>query len=179
MTLSGPTTLHSSPPLVFRSACPADGTALWRLAQAAGTLEVNSQYFYLLLATDFGDTCLVAEHDGQPAGMVMGYQPPREPGTAFVWQVGVLPRYQGQGVGLRLLQAWLDLPANAHCQWVTATVADDNSASQALFKKLARTLHTDCTVQPHFTAELFAHEHPAEPLYRIGPLLRAAPARAR
>ena len=99
MTVLGSTTLTSSLPLIFRSARPADGTALWQLAQAAGTLEVNSQYFYLLLATDFGDTCLVAEHNGQAVGMVIGYQPPREPATAFVWQVGVLPLYQGQGVG--------------------------------------------------------------------------------
>ena len=177
MTLSGPTTPTSFLPLIFRSARPADGTALWRLAQAAGTLEVNSQYFYLLLATDFGDTCLIAEHNGQAAGMVIGYQPPREPDTAFVWQVGVRPEHQGQGVGLRLLQAWLALPANAHCQWVTATVADDNTASQALFRRLACALQTDCTVQPHFTSDLFAHDHPAEPLFRIGPLVRSTPAR--
>lgn len=172
MTVLGSTTLTPFLSLIFRSARPADGTTLWQLAQAAGTLEVNSQYFYLLLATDFGDTCLVAEHNGQAAGMVIGYQPPRQPATAFVWQVGVLAPYQGQGVGLRLLQAWLALPANAHCQWVTATVADDNTASQALFKRLARALDTDCTVQPHFTADLLVHGHPAEPLYRIGPLAR-------
>lgn len=175
MTVSGSTTLHSPLSLVFRSARPSDGATFWRLVQAAGTLELNSQYFYVLLATDFGDTCLVVEHNGQAVGMVIGYHPPREPDTAFVWQVGVLPEYQGQGLGLRLLLAWLELPANQHCQWVTATVADDNAASQALFRKLAGARHTDCVVQPHFTADLFAHGHPAEPLFRIGPLQRRTP----
>lgn len=178
MTASGSTTLNPPHPLVFRSARPCDGTTLWRLVQTAGTLELNSQYFYLLLATDFGDTCLVAEHHGQAVGMVIGYHPPREPDTAFVWQVGVLPEYQGQGLGVRLLQAWLQLPANRHCQWVTATVADDNTASQALFKKLARVRQTGCVVQPHFTPDLFAHAHPAEPLFCIGPLQGTAPERA-
>ncbi len=151
---------------------------MWRLVQAAGTLELNSQYFYLLLATDFGDTCLIAEHDGEPVGLVIGYHPPREPATAFVWQVGVLPEHRGKGLGLRLLQAWLALPANTHCTWVTATVADDNAASQALFRRLAGEHRTGCEVRPHFTADLFAHAHPAEPLWRIGPLARGKPSRA-
>lgn len=165
---------HDSLPITFRSARSADGAALWRLVQACGTLELNSMYFYLLMATDFGDTCLVAEQGAQPVGLVLGYQPPREPDTAFVWQVGLLPGLQGQGLGLRLLQAWLDLPANAHCTSVTATVADDNPASQSLFRRLAAARGVACSVTPHFTAELFGNDHPAEPLYRIGPFPRTA-----
>ncbi|MFN3494295.1 MAG: diaminobutyrate acetyltransferase [Hydrogenophaga sp.] len=172
MTPSGSTTLTPSFPLTFCSAKPTDGARLWRLVQAAGKLELNSQYFYLLLATDFGDTCLIAEHDGEAVGLVIGYHPPRAPGTAFVWQVGVLPEHQGKGIGLRLLKAWLKLPANAHCRWVTATVAEDNAASQALFHRLALDLQTRCEVRPHFTSDLFAQHHPAEPLFRIGPLAR-------
>lgn len=172
-------TTHTAPfPIVFRSARPTDGAAAWRLVQATGTLELNSPYFYLLLATDFGDTCLVAEQAGELVGVVMGYHPPREPGTAFVWQIGARPSHQGQGLGLRLLQAWLALPANAACTWVTATVADDNPASQALFQRLAAEHHTGCQVLPHFTTDLFPHEHPAEPLFRVGPLVPGAPARA-
>ena len=41
----------------YRSAVPSDGASLWHLVQAAGTLELNSAYFYLLFATDFGRTC--------------------------------------------------------------------------------------------------------------------------
>jgi L-2,4-diaminobutyric acid acetyltransferase len=161
--------------VTFRPARPADGAAIWRLVQACGTLELNSLYFYLLMATDFGDTCLVAEQAGEPVGVVIGYHPPREPRTAFVWQVGLLPRLQGQGLGLQLLQAWLALPANAMVTFVTATVADDNTASQTLFRKLAAAHGVGCTAQPHFTAELFASDHPAEPLFRVGPIQRDAP----
>lgn len=162
------------PSLRFRTAQPGDGIALWQLVQAAGTLEANSAYFYLLFATDFRDTCLVAEQEGQLIGAVIGYHPPREADTAFVWQVGVRPDHQGQGLGLQLLQHWLALPANAGCRWVTATVADDNPASQALFRRLAREHGTSCTVTPHFTADLFPAGHPAEPLLRIGPIDRHA-----
>ena len=85
---------HSS--IRFRAATPDDGAAIWRLVQATGTLELNSAYFYLLFATDFGDTCLVAERDGRMVGAVVGYHPPRHPDTAFVWQVGVLPEMRGR-----------------------------------------------------------------------------------
>ena len=159
-----------APTQQFRSAKPSDGAALWRLIQATGTLELNSAYFYLLFATDFGSTCLIAEEAGEVVGAVIGYHPPEQESTAFVWQVGVLPRLRGQGLGLTLLEQWLALPANQGCQWVTATVDDDNAASQALFKRFAVRHATECEVTPHFTADLFPPGHPAEPLYRIGPL---------
>lgn len=169
------TTVFSPPDeLKFRSARTDDGAALWRLIQATGTLELNSAYFYLLFATDFGATCLVAEEAGEMVGAVIGYHPPEEERTAFVWQVGLLPRLRGRGLGVELLQRWINLPANRDRLWVTATVADDNAPSQALFKRFARENSTQCRVRPHFTADLFPVAHPPEPLYRIGPLPRSA-----
>ena len=54
----------------FRAARHGDGAALWELVGRAGTLEQNSAYFYLLFAADFGDTCLIAEQDGETVGAV-------------------------------------------------------------------------------------------------------------
>ncbi|MBA4256764.1 MAG: diaminobutyrate acetyltransferase [Polaromonas sp.] len=173
LTPNAPAATHS--PFHFRSARAHDGAALWRLVQASGTLELNSAYFYLLFATDFGQTCLVAEHGGQVAGAVIGYHPPQQPETAFVWQVGLLPEHRGQGLGPALLHAWLALPANQRCRWVTATVAPDNAASLALFQRLARELGVACQSEPLFTPDMFPHPHPAEPLLRIGPLDRTPP----
>ena len=173
MHLQSKTSPQHAHTLNFRSAQPKDGAALWRLIQATGTLELNSAYFYLLLATDFGRTCLIAEQDEEVVGAVIGYHPPEQARTAFVWQVGLLPRMRGQGLGVELLQRWIDLPANQDRLWVTATVADDNAASQALFKRFAEKRSTECNEQTHFTADLFPIEHPPEPLYRVGPLPRA------
>jgi L-2,4-diaminobutyric acid acetyltransferase len=173
MHLHGKTPAHVIHALTFRSAQPRDGAALWRLIQATGTLELNSAYFYLLFATDFGGTCLVAEQGGEVVGAVIGCHPPEQPRTAFVWQVGLLPRLRGKGLGVELLQRWIELPANQDRLWVTATVAEDNAASQALFQRFARQQGTECNVQTHFTADLFPVDHPPEPLYRVGPLPRA------
>lgn len=158
------------PPLEFRSARHGDGADLWRLVQRVGTLELNSAYFYMLFASDFGDTCLVAEHGGRPVGTVIGYRPPRDPYSAFVWQIGIAPELRGHRLGARLLQAWLDLPANRDARWLTATVASDNLPSQKLFRGFARLTGVSCDESDHFPAEQFPHEHPAERLFRIGPL---------
>ena len=173
MHLHGKTPAHITHGLSFRSAEPKDGAALWRLIQATGTLELNSAYFYLLFATDFGRTCLIAEQGGEVVGAVIGYHPPEQARTAFVWQVGLMPRLRGKGLGVELLQRWIELPANQDRLWVTATVADDNAASQALFRRFAQRRSTECNVLTHFTADLFPVDHPPEPLYRVGPLPRA------
>ena len=170
MTLTGIGAPTFSLSFEFQSVQSSDGATLWRLVQSIGTLELNSAYLYLLMATDFGQTCLLAKHQGQPAGMVIGYRPPREPEAAFVWQVGLLPRFRGQGLGLRMLEAWRELPANLDARWVTATVDPHNRASQALFAALAQRLDVPLAQQPHFTTDQFPIEHPAEPLLRIGPI---------
>tara|TARA_R110002049_G_scaffold81212_3_gene206387 strand:+ start:919 stop:1428 length:510 start_codon:yes stop_codon:yes gene_type:complete len=155
--------------LTYRSASPEDGAALWRLVRDAGTLELNSAYFYLVFATDFGETCLIAERDGTTVGAVVGYRPPRDPDAAFVWQVGVAPQMRGKGMGKKLLREWLKLPGVRNAKWMTATITADNVPSQKLFKAVARDLGVDCTDQAHFTENLFPEPHEAERLYRIGP----------
>lgn len=159
-------------PITFRSARHGDGAALWSVIRSAGTLEVNSAYFYLLFASDFGDTCLVAEQDNEIVGAVIGYRPPREPDAAFVWQVGIAPSLRGQGLGRKLLEQWLTLPANADARWMTATISADNEASQGLFRGFARRVGVTCEDFEHFTEALFPGEHEAERMFRIGPLTR-------
>ena len=165
------------PRLRYRAARKEDGAAMWSLVQSAGTLEVNSAYFYLLFATDFGDTCLIAEQDDKVVGAVIGYRPPMDPQAAFVWQIGLAPEIQGKGLGKRLLAEWLDLPGNRDARWVTATVATDNAPSRGLFQGFARDCGVDCDIADHFTPQLFPHDHPAEQLFRVGPIARDEGAR--
>lgn len=156
--------------LRMRAVQASDGAALWRLVAQVGTLELNTPYAYVLLASDFGSTCRVAEaEDGSLVGAVIGLRPPREPDCAFVWQVGVRPDFRGKGLALALLQAWHGCPAVSDARWLTATVAEGNRASQALFRRLAAQLRVACEVRPRFGAEMFPPGHPPEFEYRLGP----------
>lgn len=156
--------------LHFRAARRGDGAALWRLVQDAGTLELNSAYFYLLFAEHFGATCLVAEQDGVVVGGVIAYRPPAELDAVFVWQIGVAPAARGQGLGKQLLHELLQLSGCNGVRWLTATVAEDNLASARLFRGFARDRNVACETQTFFSSDLFPEPHTAEPLFRIGPL---------
>lgn len=162
----------------FRPPTVLDGSSLWRLVRDTEVLEPNSAYAYLLLCRDFGETCLVAEQEGRLVAGVTAYRPPSRPESLFVWQIGVHPRAQGQGIGRRLLLHLLQRPACADVRYLEATVGVSNAPSQRLFRGVARALECPCEVHPWFDEGHFPppepgqDRHEAEPLYRIGPIRR-------
>lgn len=159
-----------SEPISFRSAHRGDATALWRLVQSTGTLELNTPYFYLSFAEFFGDTCLVAIQEEQLVGGVIAFRLPRRPEVLFVWQIGVLPSARRQGLAKRMLNHLIELPGCADVRFVQATITDDNAASQRLFQSFAENLNVPCVREEFFTADLFPNSHDAEDSYLIGPL---------
>lgn len=154
----------------FRASTAKDGIAVWQLVSQAGTLELNTAYFYLVFCSEFKETCLVAECDNQIVGAIIGYRSPASADTIFCWQIGVLPAWQGQGLASKMLNAWADTSQRPWLRYVTATVAEDNAASERLFKRFAKAQDATCEVVPYFTSDLLAPGHAPEPLYRIGPL---------
>ncbi len=156
----------------FRTPSIEDGLAVWRLVQATGTLEVNTAYFYLIFCEEFQNTCLLAEHDGQVVGVVLGFRRPKSTDTLFCWQIGVLPSVRGQGLAKQMLKAWLRLAGNESVTHVQATVAKDNPASDRLFRAFARDLGAQCNITPWLTSPLLPSGHSEEPLYDISPIGR-------
>ena len=156
----------------FRTPSIEDGTAVWQLVQATGTLEVNTAYFYLIFCEEFQNTCLLAEHDGQVVGVVLGFRRPKSIDTLFCWQIGVLPSVRGQGLAKQMLKAWLRLAGNDSVIHVQATVAKDNPASDRLFRAFARDLGAQCNITPWLTSPLLPSGHSDEPLYDISPIGR-------
>lgn len=156
----------------LRAPTAHDAAPLWRLLGRTGQLERNSNYAYVLLCTHFAGTCVVAERGGELAGFVLAYRPPSAPDELFVWQVGVAPEARGAGLGGRLLDAALALPACAGVRFLTATVSPHNAASRRLFAALARRRGVPCEIGPGYPAALFAEAHEDEDLFRIGPLTK-------
>jgi L-2,4-diaminobutyric acid acetyltransferase len=154
----------------FRTPTVEDGPVVWQLVQATGTLDVNTAYFYLIFCDEFQNSCLVAEQAGQVVGAVLGFRRPKSIDTLFCWQVGVLPSLRGQGLAKKMLKAWLRMSGNESVTRVQATVAEDNVASDRLFRAFARELGSQCTVTPWLTPQLLPSGHSAEPLYDISPI---------
>jgi len=154
----------------FRKPRPEDGAAMWRLVDDMGGLELNSAYFYVLFATDFADTGVVAEtEDGQLAGFIVGHRPPTRPQAVFVWQIGVAPWMRRQGLARRLLDELIERQPE-DVRWLEASVAPDNTASMRLFRALARDRGVECEEREYMGTHLFPKSHAAENLFRIGPL---------
>lgn len=147
-----------------------------RLVAGTGVLDVNSTYAYLLMATDFAQTSIVADRDGDICGLITGYHPPTRPEVLFVWQVAVAEAARGTGLALTMLDTLahrVRRSRHGHPITVEATVAPDNSASRALFGAFARRHGVPMTEKPCFTAaQLDPHQdHEDEPILRIGPLI--------
>lgn len=153
---------------ILRPPVVEDGPALWRLARDTG-LDANSLYAYLMTVRFFGDTCVVAEHEGEVVGFVTAFHPPRQPDTVFVWQIGVAERMRGRGLASAVLLALLRLPACQDTRYLEATVTPSNRASFSLFRSLADAVEAEFKESPCFPAELFEGGHEPEMLLRIGP----------
>lgn len=156
--------------ITIRSPRREDGAAIHDLVVRAGTLEPNSAYCYLLLADHFASTCVVATHDEQLVGAVLGYRPPSEPEGLFVWQVAVDASMRGKGLGLSLLHAFTRTPGARGAQKLLATVAPSNTASNKLFASFARTVGASLRIAEGYPAELFPDDHEDERLITIHPL---------
>jgi L-2,4-diaminobutyric acid acetyltransferase len=160
-------------PTVFRHPRVADGLALWRLVDEAGTLDLNSTYAYLMVCRDFPDTCIVAEQAERIAGFVMGYRPPQKPDTVFVWQIGVALDARGHGLASRVLDRLMQSEACATVRFLETNVTPSNRASRALFESLARRLRAPLEELEGFEGSLFPDpSHEPERLLRIGPFER-------
>ena len=145
-----------------------DGIAMWEVATAAGGLDVNPPYAYVLWARDFADTTVVVRDGGVVVAYCTGYRRPSAPGTVFVWQVAVAPTHRRRGLGHQMLDALVE--RHDDLAVLEATVTADNTASLALFGAFAQRHGAELTVSPLFTTADLGGAHAAEDLLRIAPL---------
>lgn len=161
-----------APTITLRAPSKRDGAAMWELARSSA-LELNTCYAYLLLASHFSGTCVLAECNGQLLGFVAAYRPPTKPDVVFVWQIGVSEAARARGLGKRLLRELLRMPACEGVKYLEATVAPSNAPSTRLFVGLAREHGVACERSRGFEPSDFANsDHESEELFRIGPLER-------
>jgi L-2,4-diaminobutyric acid acetyltransferase len=129
---------------------------------------LNSRYTYFLLAKDFSDTCVVAEHGGKIVAFSSGYISPARKDTFFNWETVVHKDYRGHGLQKRLLQHQIKA---SKARYFEGTVNPSNEVSKKNFYELAERLNTKCEERVLFSEADFENDgHEAEVLYRIGPI---------
>lgn len=147
-----------------------DGAAVWELVRAS-TLDDNSPYAYLLWGDHFSATSRVARDGNGLVGFVMGYRPPAQLDTLFIWQVGVDPRVQGRGLASTLIDhVWTAHDDLAHLE---STVTPSNGASDHLFRAFAERHDAPVETSLAYSEHQFPPGgHEAEIRYQIGPVSR-------
>ena len=129
---------------------------------------LNSRYTYFLLAKDFSDTCVVAEHKGKIVGFSSGYISPVKKDTFFSWEAVVHKDYRGNNLQKRMLLRQIEI---TRVKYFEGTVNPSNEASKRSFRGLAQLLETKCEERLLFSEDDFENDgHEPEILYRVGPI---------
>jgi L-2,4-diaminobutyric acid acetyltransferase len=153
---------------------PSDGKSMWELVKNSKSLDLNSLYHYILMAHHFGDSSIAAFNNNELAGFVTAYFPPVKKDTIFVWQVCVSEKFQGNGLGKKMLTT---LAKSAHpfskIKYLDATITPSNNASIALFTSTAKALDCNYTFDEIVYPETFFGKsgHEPEKLFHIGPII--------
>lgn len=156
------------PAIHFKPPCAEDGLPVHNLIAACPPLDTNSCYANLLQCTHFSETCVCAELNGELVGWVSAYLQPQARDCLFVWQIAVGEQARGRGLGVQLLNELLSRPACQHIRRIETTITAENSASWALFEKLAEAHGATLTRSELFDSNThFGGEHDSELLCTI------------
>jgi len=148
-----------------------DGPKIFQLAKAAKSLDVNSCYHYLLLSRKFSSTCVVAVQEEELIGFLTAFRDPDHSEILFIWQIAVSENNRNQGIAKEMVKHLLKRKFHTEVRFIEATITQSNTASQTLFRNLAKELQSEIKEQIFFTKELFPEKgHEPEHLFRIGPL---------
>ncbi len=159
--------------ITYRTPTIEDGAEIWKMVDETAALDDNSAYAYFMACRNFAATSVVAESDGDLAGMVTAYPLPQDPQRLFVWQVNVRDQYQGQGIAVEMLRELMKREDCQSVRWIETTVAPGNEASEAMFERIAAHLNAAIDVKEVYGDELFPDgEHKVERLFVIGPITR-------
>jgi L-2,4-diaminobutyric acid acetyltransferase len=158
-------------PVLLRKPEATDAVRVSDLVASCPPLDQNSTYCNLLQCTDFSDTCVMAERDGEAVGWISGYHPPNEPATLFIWQVAVHKRARGLGLARRMLLELVGRESHDGVSYLKTTITPDNDASRSLFRSFAARTGAPLRETAGFDAkEHFDGRHASERLITIGPL---------
>ncbi|MFT7299677.1 MAG: L-2,4-diaminobutyric acid acetyltransferase [Porticoccus sp.] len=147
-----------------------DGMAVFRLIEDCPPLDINSSYCNLLQCSHFANTSVVAQMNGGVVGLISGYVIPERSDTLFVWQVAVARQARGLGLASHMLAHILARPQCSNICYLETSITQDNPASWALFKSLAKKLSADFQSSEWMDKKAhFSGQHESEALVRIGP----------
>ncbi|OCL97232.1 diaminobutyrate acetyltransferase [Arcobacter porcinus] len=137
---------------------------IFKIIKESKTLDLNSEYLYLLLSTHFKDSCSLAFINGELASLVLAYYLPNETKTLFIWQIATKEKFRGKNLTLKILE---DIVSRKEINKLITTVSPDNIASRKIFEKFARNNNSEIKKSILFSKDDFINSHEDEVLFTI------------
>lgn len=122
--------------MMIRRATQEDFLKVHKFISGCPPMENYPEHVYKIILRYFGDCCFVAEENGQIIGFAMGIVPQSFPGTYFLWQIGITPSRQGQGIGGKLVREVENELKKLEFKRIEVTIDPVNLPSQKLFEKM-------------------------------------------
>lgn len=159
--------------ILFRKPQKNDAKEIVNLIKTGGTLDINSEYLYLLQSTHFNETCSVATYEDEIIGFVSGYLVPNEEEKLFIWQVAVSSKFRGQNLAMQIIMDIFNRNNSIkEIKYILSTVSPSNESSQKVFEKIAKHLDTKIENKTLFSLDDFIDAHEIEVQYLIGPITK-------
>ena len=157
--------------ILFRIPQRKDAKKIVDLIKLGGTLDLNSEYLYLLQTTHFNETCSVAVYKDEIVGFVSGYLVPKEEEKLFIWQVAVSSKFRGQNLAKQIIMDIFNRNnSKKPIKYILSTVSPSNKSSQRVFEKVAIDFNTKIENKTLFSLDDFIDAHEEEVQYLIGPI---------
>lgn len=121
--------------LTIRHGREEEFLAIHRFVSGCGVLESYAEHLFRIVLRYFGNTSYVAEREGRIVGLMWGFRSQKDPGTFFLWQIGVDPGLRGAGIADRIMAHAEEELARLGYRRIELTVAPDNAPSRRLFEK--------------------------------------------
>jgi predicted GNAT superfamily acetyltransferase len=125
--------------LTVRAARPADYDAIiavvddwWGRAMSAGLPRLFLDHFF--------DTSLIAEHDGELAGFLIGFMSAAQPQQAYIHYLAVAPAWRRSGLARRLYEQFFDRARHDGRTVVKAITSPQNATSIAYHRAMGFTV---------------------------------------
>ena len=120
----------------IRRALQEDHLKIHKFTAECPPLENYPEHVYKIILRYFGNYCFIAEENGRIVAFVMGIIPQTLESTYFLWDIGVDPSYQKQGIGVELLDEIENELRKLGFRRIEVTIDPVNIPSQKLFEKM-------------------------------------------